>query len=698
MSGKSALLLALLIWASPCGAYVGPGAGFALVGSAWTFLILIIAALSALILPLRFLWWWWVRRKISARARVRRVVVVGLDGFDPKLAQRLMAEGRLPHLSALAVEGTFSPLQTTLPAITPAAWSTFQTGVDASRHNIFDFITRDPRTYQPLLSSAEVVPAARTMPLGRCRIPLSRGRVRGLRKSQPFWKLLGARGIFSTVLRVPITFPPERFRGVLLSGMCVPDLRGTQGEFTLFSSAAGEEAPAHGRLVRVEMAGGKGKALLEGPPHPFVPGAGPLVAAVEFAVEEGSVALRLGPQALRLCPRSYSPWVRVRFSAGLGVGVHGICRFYLLAADPLRVYATPLHLDPEHPVLPLSYPAAYALYLAKSFGPFATLGLAEDTDALNDGVLDEPGFLAQAYAFHEEREQLLLQSLETTREGLVVCVFDGPDRIQHMFYRTLEPAHPANRGREVAKYAQVIPQMYERMDELIGKVRARVGNDPDTVLLVVSDHGFCSFRRGVNLNTWLGDNGYLALREGRGGSGEWFADVDWPRTRAFALGLSGIYINRRGRESQGAVAEGEELNSLKAELIGRLSGLVDHESGAVAINQVWDTETHFAGPYTMDAPDLLVGYNEGYRISWGGASGVVGEAIFEDNTRPWSGDHCVDPRLVPGVLFCNRKLEIRSPALIDLPVSILQLLGVKAPGYMQGADLFARPPAVEVRP
>lgn len=689
MSWIPRLLLALLIGASRSEAYVGPGAGFALAGSAWTFLVLLIAALSTLVLPLRFALLWWRRRRHQGQARVRRVVVVGLDGFDPQLAQGWMKEGRLPHLAALAAKGTFSPLRTTLPAITPSAWSTFQTGVDASRHNIFDFITRDPRTYQPLLSSAEVVPASRTMPLGKYRIPLRRGRVRGLRKSKPFWKLLGDRGIFSTIVRVPITFPPEKFRGVLLSGMCIPDLRGTQGEFTLFSSAPAEAVPAHGRLARIELVGGRGTAMLEGPAHPLKPGAGPLEAQVEFQVEGEEVVLRLDREAVRLRRGHFSPWVGVRFKAGLGIKVCGICRFYLLATDPLRIYVTPLHLDPEHASLPISHPAAYALYLVKRLGRFATLGLAEDTDALNDGVLDEEGFLAQAYAFHEERESMLFQSLETTREGLVVCVFDGSDRIQHMFYRTLDPAHPANRNREVAAYAQVIPQMYERMDALVGRVQEKIGEDPDTVLLVISDHGFCAFRRGVNLNTWLHINGFLVLKEGKDRSGEWFADVDWSRTRAFALGLTGIYLNRRGRESQGIVAEGEELARLKAELIGRLSGLVDSQTGAVAINQVWDTESYFSGPYTMDAPDLLVGYNAGYRISWSGASGVVGTEIFEDNTRPWSGDHCVDPSLVPGVLFCNRQVQGEAPALIDLPVSILGLLGVEAPSYMQGRDLFA---------
>jgi len=673
-------------------AYVGPGAGFALAGSFWTFLILIIAALSIVVLPVLFVVRRLRQRKVLEQGTARRVVVIGLDGFDPQLASRWIEEGRLPNLKKLADTGTFSELRTTLPALTPSAWTSFMTGVDPSRHNIYDFITRDPLTYQPLLSSVEIKEPNRKLRLGKYQIPLGKPRVRSLRKSQPFWKILGEEKIFSSIIRMPITFPPEKFKGLLLAGMCVPDLRGTQGEFFFITSNAKVKEISQGKVVHLELHQRRGKALLTGPVNPLRWDGSHLQVnlAVEVNPKEQSVTLKVGKHRIELQKGEYSHWTELIFKAGLGIRVRGICRFYLIACEPLELYVTPIQIDPESPNLPLSHPTSYVIYLTKRLGKFGTLGLVEDTEALNAGILDEEGFLKQSYLLHEEREKMLFHALEKNREGLVICVFDGPDRIQHMFFRTLDPDHPANQAKEIEAFSQVIPDLYRRMDELVGRVMEKIGDDPQTVLQVVSDHGFSQFRRGVNLNTWLYENGYLFLKDDEKRRGEWLADVDWGRTRAFALGLSGLFINRQGREKEGIVPDGEELELLKAELISKLSGLFDEEKGQVAINQVWDKDVFFSGPYKADAPDLLVGYNEGYRISWSGASGAVTDRVFEDNTKSWSGDHCIDPRLVPGVLFCNRKIYREAPDLTDLPVSILRLFGVEVPAYMKGRDLFEK--------
>ena len=644
-------------------AYVGPGAGFALAGSFWTTLILLLAVLSILVLPFRFALVSWRRRK-SRGSRARRVVVIGLDGLDPGLTERWMGEGRLPNLQKLAEQGVFKRLGTTLPAITPAAWSSFATGTDASRHNIFDFITRDSMTYQPVLSSARVTPARRSLRIGPYRIPISKPRIRNLKRSQPFWKLLGERGIFSSILRVPITFPSEPFNGHLLAGMCVPDLRGTQGEFTYLRGAGGNgEEGDRGSVIEVSMKDGRGRARVPGPPAPFAGNgeSSSLYADIELVTDadSGGVVLKHANQSIELARRSYSPWVDLTFKAGLGVRVRGICQFYLVESDPLKLYATSIQIDPDRPSLPLSHPASYASYLCKRLGKFGTLGLAEDTEALNADVIDEGAFLDQAYSLHAEREQMLFHALEKTQDGLVVCVFDGPDRIQHMFFRTLDPQHPANEGKEVAAFEQVLPGMYEAMDNLVGRVMARVegGEEEDTTLMVISDHGFCQFNRGINLNTWLLHNSYLVLKDGADGGGEWFADVDWTKTRAFALGLTGIFINRRGREASGIVAE-DEVDPLKREMISKLQRLVDDGAdGKTAVRKVWDTDAHFDGPYKRDAPDLLIGYNAGYRASWSGARGQIADSVFEDNTKHWSGDHCVDPEQVPGVFFCSRPVS-----------------------------------------
>jgi predicted AlkP superfamily phosphohydrolase/phosphomutase len=349
---------------------------------------------------------------------------------------------------------------------------------------------------------------------------------------------------------------------------------------------------------------------------------------------------------------------------------------------------TPIHIDPESPAMPISHPEVYAVYLAKRLGPFATLGLAEDTWALNERVIDEKAFFDQAMAFCDEREKMLFDALAHTKRGLVTTVFDTTDRIQHMFYRYLDPTHPANRGKESTAYADAIQRVYEHMDGVIAKVLAEVG--PDTTVIVMSDHGFTNFRRGVNLNTWLRDNGYLTLKEGKTTSGDWFEDVDWSRTKAFSLGLTGLFINRKGREAEGIVAEGDEYRALCDELAAKLEQLVDPESNTRAIRKAECAYKCFEGPYRLESPDILVGYEGGYRHSWECATGSVVPEVFRDNTKSWSGDHCVDPSIVPGVFFCNRPIVTDKPHIMDIPFSILSLFGQTPPSYMQGKMLFAK--------
>jgi predicted AlkP superfamily phosphohydrolase/phosphomutase len=675
----------------PAEAYIGPGAGFAVLSS---FLVLavsfLLALLSLLLWPFRLLLKA-LRGRQRRTAAADRVVILGLDGLDPTLTDRFLSEGKLPHFARLKAQGSFTPLATSYPSISPAAWSSFMTGVDCSYHNIFDFLTRDPRNYMPVLSSAEIA-GPRTMKIGKYRIPLGRPRVKLLRKSRPFWKLLGDQGVFSSVIRVPITFPPEKFHGVCLSGMCAPDLRGTQGTFSYYTTRPGvAEAREGGICVPVTRQGNVVRTVIHGPSDEFRDKGGYLTAPLTLTIDAAAnqVVAEVSGERVTLTPRKYSPWVRVTFAAAPGFKVHGLCRLYLNQASPdLDLYVTPVQIDPEKPALPVSHPVVYSVYMSKLIDRFGTLGLAEDTWALNEGVIDEDAFLEQAWLYFEEREKQFLAALDRTRKGLTVCVFDTPDRIQHMFFRCLDDAHPANEGKETARYRNVIEDTYKRMDDLLGRVMARLA--PTDVLFVMSDHGFTPFRRGVNINTWLLQNGYLALKEGKTSSGEWFADVDWSRTRAYCLGLTGMFINKKGREGQGIVDDGEELAALKRELVSKLSGLVDTERGELAIREVMDASSMFSGPYLDNGPDLLLGYNHGYRTSWECASGKVTASVFENNTRRWSGDHCIDPKLVPGIFFCNRAIDGKQPDIRDLAPTVLSLFGVAVPPYMEGHPLIAR--------
>ncbi len=679
-------------------AYIGPGAGFAVLGSIFAvFLAFIAGAFSLLVWPFRYVIRKARRRRVLQKSQFNRIIVIGLDGLDPGLAEKWMAEGRLPNLERLAKHGSFQRLRTTYPSISPVAWSSFMTGVDPSRHNIFDFVNRDLQTYKPTLSSSQISASTNTIRVGNWIIPLGKPLIRAMRKSRAFWSILGEHGIPCNVLRVPLTFPPEKFAGAMLSAMCIPDLRGTQGSFTYYTTSPDE---AGGTAAAPESTGGLRLLVKmddDGLINTSLPGPAnsmsidhktmelPFSILVDNVKREG--LLKIGGRRVCLKEREYSPWIQIVFKPMPGVKVYGIARFYITKISPdFGLYVTPINIDPGNPALPISWPVFYSVYLAKLLGEFATLGLAEDTWALNERVIDEAAFVKQANDHHEEREKMFFNALKKSKEGVVACVFDGTDRVQHMFYRYLDKDHPANRGKDTEIHKNAIRDMYERCDDMVGRAMEHLGSND--CLMVISDHGFQSFRRGVNLNTWLLENGFLYLKSGTDGTSEWLEDIDWSRTKAYAFGLSGLYINRKGREAQGIVAPGDESREVKRAIIDGLTGLHDEETGDIAVNDVFDVaDVHSGGPYAKAGIDLIVGYNRGYRASWQSAVGQVVPMVFCDNTKSWSGDHCVDPRLVPGVIFSSHPIRSDDPGIMDLAPTILSVFGVEVPGYMNGKVL-----------
>ncbi len=673
--------------------YIGPGAGFVFTG---TFLALLAAlfsgAVSLMIWPVRAVRRLFTGARAYKDAKVKRIVYLGLDGLDPKLCERYMAEGKLPNLKKLADQGDYSRLRTTFPCLSPVAWSCFATGGNPAKHNIFGFLSRNPKTYAPELSSSRVRPPSRVLTIGKLKIPLGRPEVEMKRKSVPFWKLLGDHEIHSTILRVPITFPPEEFKGHVLSAMCTPDLRGTQGSFSFYSTAFDAVDKSNGLRIPLRKTASGFEGEVHGPPDPESPTGESIKIPMTIRVRKGRrgspdrYELRVSGETHTLAPGKYSAWLPMRFSSGMLASAKGIARVLITATEPdFELYMTPINIDPASPALPISYPESYAIYLSKLMGSYATLGLAEDTWALNEGVIDERAFLEQAYLNHEERETMFFNAIEKTPRGVVACVFDASDRVQHMFYRCFNPEHPANKGRDVEPYKQVIEKLYQKMDDLVGRTISKLGKD--TLLFVLSDHGFETFQRGVNLNSWLRDNGYLVLKDGATESGEFFETVDWTKTRAYSVGLGGVYLNRVGRESKGVVKRGKEAKALRKEIADKLSGLRDEERDAIAIRKVELSAKLYRGPYLDGGPDLLIGYNRGYRASWSAVTGGVSRDVFEDNDKAWGGDHCIDPELVPGVLFCNRKLAIENPGLEDMAPTALSMFGLKPPRHMEGRVL-----------
>jgi predicted AlkP superfamily phosphohydrolase/phosphomutase len=683
----AAAVLGCALLPSAAEAYIGPGAGFAFVGSFFILLWAILLALFTLVsYPFRLLWRS-LRRAPRPENAPERVIIIGLDGMDPQFTERWMAEQKLPHLTGLAKAGTFRRLATTHPPLSPVAWSSFMTGVHPARHGIFDFLARDARTYLPFLSSSAIEPVKRSLTIGKFQVPFGRPRIRSFRRAPAFWQILGRHGVFSTVIRVPATFPAERFHGACLCGMSVPDLRGTQGSFTFFTEAGGAAEHTGGMRVQLSREENRLVGSIPGPEHPLRRDGSTMRIPLRIELDGGAVArLSVGGEEIFLRPGVYSDWVSLVFDAGPAVKLRGIVRFRIVRMEaPFGLYMTPINIDPEHPALPISQPKVYAPYLAKLLGLFSTLGLAEDTWGLNERVLDEDGFLEQAYLIHAERERQLFDALDKTRSGVVVCVFDATDRVQHMFYRYNDPDPRADRPGDRERYSRVVEELYVRMDEMLGRVLRHV--DEKTILIVLSDHGFASFRRGVNLNAWLLREGHLALKEGASGRGEYLRDVDWARTRAYAVGLAGLYLNLRGREAHGIVVPGEEAERLKREIAAGLEGLRDPDGGGTVVRAAVDIAKRYRGPYLDQAPDLMIGYADGYRVSWEAAMGQVAGEVVADNPKSWSGDHCVDPALVPGVLFCNRRFSAESPSIVDLAPTLLGLYGIEPPPHMEGRSL-----------
>jgi predicted AlkP superfamily phosphohydrolase/phosphomutase len=610
--------------------------------------------------------------------------VIGLDGLDPRTVARLLAANQLPNLARLEAQGGFARVATTRPAQTPVAWSSFATGTNPGGHGIFDFVRRNPKTYLPELALNRYEQKNVFLP----------PKAVNLRRGLAVWELLATAGVGSAIIRCPCTYPPDRVRGRLLSGMGVPDVRGGLGTSTFYSSSPHDVPRESENVVRPQPAGeGIFSSYLIGPRNPKV--GGDLKLEITLKVDRAGHRVLLqsdgSPKELELREGRWSDWLRVKFKMGLLQSVRGMVRFYLIRTDPdLALYASPVNFDPDAPLFAISEPAEYAGELAKKIGLYYTTGMVEDHAGLNNERISEQAYLDQCELAWHERETMMLDELSSFEHGLVYCLFDTPDRIQHMFWRFTEADHPANRGAAPdPAFASVIDDCYRRCDSVIGKALAC--NDDQTLLIALSDHGFNSFRRGVNLNTWLFDNGFLALRGGLKpgeSAGDMLRDVDWDHTRAFAVGLSGIYLNIKGREDRGILAA-DDASSVKADLARGLTSLADPEKGgAVAITRAQPREAVYHGAYLDEAPDVIVDFAPGYRVSWSSSLGGFGEQLFEDNVKKWSGDHIIDPDQVPGVLFMNRPFRGQGARLLDLAPTILAALGIPKGPAMEGESLL----------
>lgn len=634
----------------------------------------------------------------------KQIIVLGFDGADPHLAAKWMAEGKLPNLARLSQNGTFTPLGTTNPPESPVAWASFATGLNPGGTGIFDFLKRNPETYLPELSLVAHTKAKFLFGL----IPVKAPRVINERHGEPFYQAIAAAGYKTTVIRMPLEFPPTPLPGgKLWAGLSVPDVRGTWGTFFYFGTdiTKWEEGDTEfgGRLESLEFRGNTATASISGPVDPTAKTYRRISTPVKFTVVAGDtgskdIAIRLQGRSERVRAGQWSHWFRVKFSITPFLSIRSICRFYVIETSPdVRIYMSPLNMDPEDPPLAISYPDNYTRKLVKKFGLFKTLGWWHDTWALNEEKIDEGVFLQDMFRTMKLQEAITLDELKNDPPSLMISIFTATDSVSHMFWRLIDPQHPRYDPALAAKYGDAILLVYERMDQIVGEVEKAM--KPGAMLIIVSDHGFHTWRKGFNTNTWLVKNGYMALKNPNAsektynlqelfGQGSFFPNVDWSRTKAYALGLGQVYLNLKGRERYGIVKPGPEGHHLLEEIRQKLLAYRDPETGKAVLEDVFPGTEIFHGPYIAEAPDLQLNFNDGYRTSWQTSLGGIPPSILVANMRKWSGDHCSsDPKDTQGIFFSNRRLETPQPGIMDIAPTVLKLLGVAPSHKLDGRVL-----------
>ncbi|MFC1968117.1 alkaline phosphatase family protein [Chloroflexota bacterium] len=608
--------------------------------------------------------------------RVDKVIVIGFDGLDPNILERLMDLGDLPSFASIREAGSYHKLATSNPPQSPVAWSTIAIGSNPGHHGIFDFITRQPGTYLPIHSIVKVNPRNLLARRSSMFLPV--------RKGTPFWKITSQANIPTTVIRWPLTLPPEETYGHMLSGLGVLDLKSTAGRYAFYTSDTIADDPNRkGDVILVSSGSEVIETIIAGPNNARVP------MRISSAEADSSATLIIDGKSTVIKQGEWSDWLHLKFGIGPLRNISGICRFYLESIKPqLRIYLSSIQVDPEKPAFPISYPDEYATALAHDIGCYSTLGIPEDTNALTDGYLDDGAFLGLCDDIMAERERMLWYELDRFEQGLLAFVFDTTDRIQHVYWSTRDPDHPAYNEAYAKKYGNIIEDYYKRADSILRRVLEHV--DERTVILILSDHGFSSLRSLVNLNSWLVQNGLMVLRKpARNDQGDpLFKNVVWEKTKAYALGFSSIYLNLRGREGKGIVSPGQEAEQLKRKIADVLTSLRDPKTGKPVIRNVYTREDLYSGPYLNEAPDLVVGFEPYYRASWQTAIGGAPPKIIEDNLKKWSGDHIFDAECVPGIFLTNRKVSVPHPRVIDIAPTVLDCFQIAKPESMEGNSLL----------
>jgi len=623
------------------------------------------------------------RAKNEKSSKPRRVLVLGIDAMDFGITTKLLNSGRLPNFAALAREGTFLPLQTSMPPLSPVAWTNFTTGMNSGGHGVFDFLVRDYSKMNDGFLPEDGVThtvgqAQRGVPIPFTKYLWPREPTLELRrKGLPFWDILEANGIKATIYKMPANFPVSSSKARTLSGMGTSDIEGTYGMFSYVTTDSSDwdkdiqggrihkAFVENGKVFIQNGENGKQRPALRGPKNPFLQKSFDTSIQTSVAYDifvdatQQAVAISIQQQDILLKKGEWSPWVQVEFELiPHAKSVHGIVRFYLKSVSKqLRLFVSPINLAPGSEGLATNN---FDMELLKSCGLFYSRGMSEQTKALSQGVLTTDEYITQSNMVLSERIKALDSLLANFNEGCLFFYISTLDLDSHVMWKYYDPKHPARSRTTPKRYAEHIINRYEQMDKILGSVRAKLR--PGDLLYVISDHGFSPFRRQVNLVRWLHQEGYLRYSSPlKARLSQFYSDIDWQKTTAYCIGFNGLCINLEGREANGIIPQ-YEYEKVVEQIRSELMALRDTDGTKIFTN-IYRASEVYSGNQMSNAPDLILGYNAGYGPSDKSVSGTWGEYVITDRLDGFTGHHCMDYQLVPGVLFCNQTLTKKQARL-----------------------------------
>ena len=651
----------------------------------------------------------------------QKIIVLGFDGMDSDMTAQFMSEGKLPNFSRLMAQGCFYPLITSTPPESPVSWSSLLTGLNPGKTNIYDFLRRDYE-YRILPSWASITPGQFLFNY----LPIKKPKIENMRDGEPIWVTSTNNGVPTTVFQAPISFPCDKIPGSRITpGLGVPDAKGTQGTFSFYVDdleILSKHAKGLAKSGRDTEFGGQTKEIIilpgntisdyiYGPRNPISMEDIKVEFDVVFDRKKKTATITIQNEVQTIKEKDWSDWWHVNFRVNNLIKFDGIFLLNMVeipgedasgkSTGNFRLYMTPINFDPSKPppMFDLSYPREYSKQLASELGDlYWTQGWAIDTWAYNEELVGDDLFLEMVDKIETRREKMVFSELKKDNWKLFIGVFQATDRVQHMFYRLWDDTHPRYDPDDVAKLGSPILDIYQRADAFVGKVLDEIVDD-DTTLIIISDHGFNSFRRAVNLNRILINNGFLKIKPEfeaanqrtledifEGDKGQFFSYVDWSQSKAYALGLGQIYLNLNGREVEGIVEPGAEEESVKKEISDLLLSILDPEyDNTQVFSRIFDGKKIYHGNHMDQAPDLVVGMSDGYRISWQTCLGGAPLDEIEFNDRYWSGDHCAyDPAITNGIFFSNRMIDNRTPSHLDLAPSIFSLLDIPLSDNLDG--------------